>query len=291
MKSEWLKYNIPHLLILAGLLVLPLEAAAFCHEIELVKKKLSSAEPVTNLTFSSSLITGHLSLFTPVPATNNTGSVVIRWFGHATFQITSSKGTRILTDPHIRDYLPVPTLPQHIVTTSHNHTPHSNIWMARGKPVILEGLSHLDDDWKAIHRIIRDVSVYTVPAYHDKSQGLQRGKNAIFVFRVDDICIAHLGDLGHRLTKVQLKMLGKIDILLVPIAGGMYTVPADEAREVTKQVNPRIAVPMHYSWEDAAEEFTRGHPRVRKINSHTLKISKRQLPKAGEIVILSWNHD
>lgn len=290
MKSKRLKSKIHYLLILIGFLVLPRGAAAFCHEIELVKKTVKP-DLVSRPYSALWQVTDRSSLFTPLAAKSNGDSVHIRWFGHATFQITSSNGTRILTDPHIRDYLPVPSLPQHIVTTSHNHAPHSNIWMARGNPVILEGLSQPEDDWNVIYRSIRDVSVYTVPAYHDKSQGLQRGKNAIFVFRVNDICIAHLGDLGHKLTPPQLKMLGKIDVLLVPIAGGMYTVPADEAREVTKQVKPRIAIPMHYWWEGGAEEFSVGFPRVRVIKGHTLKISKKQLPKQTEIVILSWDND
>jgi L-ascorbate metabolism protein UlaG (beta-lactamase superfamily) len=136
---------------------------------------------------------------------------------------------------------------------------------------------------------IGDVSVYTVPAYHDKSQGLQRGKNAIFVFRIDEICIAHLGDLGHHLTPAQLKIMGKIDILLIPLAGGIYTITAGEAREVTKQINPRIAIPQHYWWDGAVEEYTQGHPRVRKINGRVLRISKKELPQPTEIVVLSWN--
>src|SRR3989304_226933 len=135
--------------------------------------------------------------------------------------------------------LPGPALPKQNVPTSHQNGPHSNLWMAKGNPVILEGLPPGGENWRAVHMSIKDVSVYTVPAYHDKSQGLQRGKNAIFVFRVDDICIAHLGDLGHLLTPDQLKMLGKIDILLVPLAGGVYTITASEAREVTKQGNPK----------------------------------------------------
>jgi L-ascorbate metabolism protein UlaG (beta-lactamase superfamily) len=149
--------------------------------------------------------------------------------------------------------------------------------MAKGSPVVLEGLTPSGDNWNNVHTNIRDVSVYTVPAYHDKSQGLQRGKNAIFVFRVDDVCIAHLGDLGHELTPAQLKMLGKIDILLVPIAGGFFTVTAAEAKEVTKQVKPRIAVPMHYDWEGQVTEYANGL-RARKLNGNVLKISKQELP-------------
>jgi len=290
MRRGKLKSFVHHLLIIVAFLILPREVSGFCHEIELVKKTVKS-DLVSRPSSALWQVTDHSSLFTPLAAKSDGDSVLIKWFGHATFQITSSNGTRILTDPHLRDYLPVPTLPQHIVTTSHNHAPHSNIWMARGNPVILEGLSQLDDDWNVIHRNIKDVSVYTVPAYHDKSQGLQRGKNAIFVFRVNNICIAHLGDLGHYLTPSQLKMLGKIDILLVPIRGGRYTIPADEAREVTQQVKPRIAIPMHYWREGGGEEFSAGFPRVRVIKGNTLKISKKQLPKQTEIVILSWDNN
>lgn len=236
----------------------------FCHQLELVQHEL--------LRFTA-------------PSKQ---PVHIDWFGHATFQITSSKGTRILTDPHTREHLPWPTSPQNIVTTSHNHWAHSNIDMAYGDPIVLDGLNE-EDDWNKIHINIADVSIYTVPAYHDKSQGFQRGKNAIFVFRVDGICIAHLGDLGHRLTQQQLKKLGKIDVLLVPIGGGRYTITAREGREVTKQVAPRIAIPMHYSWEGAEAPYIEGHKRVRKINHRRLSLERDKLPQPTEIVVLDWS--
>jgi L-ascorbate metabolism protein UlaG (beta-lactamase superfamily) len=242
----------------------PTRVLGFCHELEVVQNNFLRV------------------------ADSPSGPILIEWFGHSTFQITSSKGTRILTDPHGAYDLPHPTLPEHIVTTSHQHGPHSSVGMAPGNPVVLEGLKRTGEDWNKIYTTIRDVSVYTVPAFHDKSRGMQRGKNAIFVFRVDNICIAHLGDLGHLLTSEQLKMMGKIDILLVPIAGGYYTVTASEGREVTKQVNPAIAIPMHYWWEAAVTEFTQGMPRVKTMNSPAFKISKAELPKPTEIIVLPF---
>jgi L-ascorbate metabolism protein UlaG (beta-lactamase superfamily) len=246
------------------LLALPTRVLGFCHELEVVQGQFL-----------------RVAATTPAP-------VAVEWLGHSTFQITSSKGTRILTDPHGAFDLPRPTLPQHIVTTSHQHGPHNSVHMASGSPVILHGLTPGGENWQKISTTIRDVSVYVVPAFHDKSSGMQRGKNAIFVFRVDDICIAHLGDLGHLLTPDQLKMMGKIDILLVPVAGGFYTVTASEAREVTKQVNPKIAIPMHYWWEAAVTEFTQDMPRVKTSNSSVLKVSKPELPKQTEIFVLSY---
>jgi L-ascorbate metabolism protein UlaG (beta-lactamase superfamily) len=250
--------------LIAALLTLPRLAWSFCHELEVVQGSFF-----------------RVAASTPAP-------VEIEWFGHSTFQITSSKGTRVLTDPHGAFDLPHPTFPQDIVTTSHQHGPHSAVGMALGNPVVLQGLTPGGEDWNKIYTTIRDVSVYTVPAFHDKSRGMQRGKNAIFVFRIDDICIAHLGDLGHLLTPEQLKMMGKIDILLAPVAGGFYTVTASEAREVTKQVNPKIAIPMHYWWEAAVTEFTQGMPRVKTTNSPVLRISKPELPQQTEIVVLSF---
>jgi len=252
------------LLLLAMLVAVPRLAWSFCHELEVVQNRIVRVAAA------------------PAPA------VTIEWLGHSTFQITSSKGTRVLTDPHGAFDLPQPTLPQHIVTTSHRHGRHSAVHMAPGTPVILHGLTPAGEDWQKISTTIRDVSIYVVPAYHDKSRGMQRGKNAIFVFRVDDICIAHLGDLGHVLGPDQLKMMGKIDILLVPIAGGYYTVTPSEAREVTKLVNPRIAIPKHFWWEQAVKEYTQGLTRVKMMNSPVLKISKPELPQPIEVIVLPW---
>jgi L-ascorbate metabolism protein UlaG (beta-lactamase superfamily) len=252
-------------LLVALVIATPRLAAAFCHELEVVQNRMMRVAAG------------------PAPA------VTIEWLGHSTFQITSSKGTRVLTDPHGAFDLPRPTLPQHIVTASHRHGPHSAVHMAPGTPVILHGLTPAGEDWQKISTTIRDVSLYVVPAYHDKSRGMQRGKNAIFVFRIDDICIAHLGDLGHVLGPDQLKMMGKIDILLVPIAGGYYTVTPSEAREVTKLVNPKIAIPKHFWWEQAVRDYTQGLTRVRMTNTPVLKISKPELPQPIEVIVLPWH--
>jgi len=244
-----------------GLLIQPARVLAFCHELEVAGERVFRA------------------------AARRTPPITVEWMGHSMFQITSSKGTRVLTDPHGAFDLPRPTMPQHIVTSSHPHGPHSSVDMAPGTPVILHGISPRGDDWQKISTTIRDVSVYVVPAYHDKSRGMQRGKNAIFVFRIDDICIAHLGDLGHILTPDQLKMMGKIDILLVPVAGGMFTVTPTEAIEVTKLVKPAIAIPEHYWWEGGWQAFAGGFQRVRRLNTPELKIAKSELPKPTEIVV------
>jgi len=67
-------------------------------------------------------------------------------------------------------------------------------------------------------------------------------------------------------------------------------VTPEEAREVTAQVNPRIAIPMHYDWEGAVREYIRDNQRVRKLDGAVLKISKQELPPPTEIVVLSGRY-
>jgi L-ascorbate metabolism protein UlaG (beta-lactamase superfamily) len=188
-------------------------------------------------------------------------------------------------DPHGRLYPPPPIFPD-VVTTSHLHGNHSFIWMAQGNPIVLHGLKTDDGDWNPIHRVIRDVSIYTVPTYHDGQMGMARGKNAVFIVSMDQICVAHLGDLGHLLNETQIKMMGKIDILLVPLGQGGYRIGSDDAAKIVDQVKPKVVIPYHYDWEGYADDFASHFQRVRKLMGNSVKFSKNSFNPEMEIVVL-----
>ena len=63
---------------------------------------------------------------------------------------------------------------------------------------------------------------------------------------------------------------------------------AGEAREVTKQVNPKIAIPKHFWWEEAVREYTQGLTRVKMLKTPELKISKAELPQPIETIVMPW---
>ncbi|NIO07779.1 MAG: hypothetical protein GTO40_07125 [Deltaproteobacteria bacterium] len=157
--------------------------------------------------------------------------------------------------------------------------------LVRGDPIILRGLSDYGAEWNRISMSVRDVFVYNIPVYQN---GVDAGllKGAAFIFSVGELCIAHLGDLSHPLTQGQLKLIGKVDIVLTPI-GGRFTMGPDIAREVVQQLKPKIAIPMHYRDNlYQVEEFAEGF-RVRYLNSSTLTLSKSTLPKTTEIIVLT----
>ena len=62
---------------------------------------------------------------------------------------------------------------------------------------------------------------------------------------MDDYRICHLGDVGYVLSPEEIKSLGPIDVLLIPI-GGNFTIDGKEAAELAKSINSHIVIPMHY---------------------------------------------
>ncbi len=208
---------------------------------------------------------------------------IIQYFGHNFFQITTRKGTKIITDPLAPGMYPTPDVAPHVVTIGREHSNHNYVELAQGNPIILRGLIYDGADWNRISTNVRDVFIYNVPVYQNGHEGALKG--AAFVFDLGILCIAHLEDLSHTLTPEQIKQIGKVDIALVPI-GGVYTMPPRTAREVLEQIKPKIAIPMHYRDNFyILESFVKGLP-TRNQESDTLVVSKSSLPTATQIIVL-----
>ena len=132
-----------------------------------------------------------------------TPDATIEYFGHNFFQITSNKGTKIITDPIAPGMYPTPVVTPHVVTVGREHPNHNYVELAQGNPVILRGLGSYGAEWNKISTTVRDVLIYNVPVYQQAFGTALKG--AAFVFDLGVICIAHLGDLSHPLTPEQIK--------------------------------------------------------------------------------------
>src|SRR5918995_7160484 len=200
---------------------------------------------------------------------------LIEYFGHNFFQITSSKGTRIVTDPIAPGMYPTPVVTPHVVTVGREHPNHNYVELARGNPIILRGLGNYGAEWNKISTTVRDILIYTVPVYQQQFGNALKG--AAFVFDLGKLCIAHLGDLSHKLTPEQIKALGKVDVAMIPI-GGTFTMPPETAREVLEQLKPTIAIPMHYREDMSLLGMFLAGFKNRRLPRNTLVLSKATLP-------------
>ncbi|HHT9120681.1 MAG TPA: MBL fold metallo-hydrolase [Candidatus Hypogeohydataceae bacterium YC41] len=235
-----------------------------------------------------------LFLFVACWSSLSFGDVTLKWYGHACFLIESSQGTKILTDPLGEETgYPLPEVMPDVITISHEHFDHNYVRPYRNKPKVIRGLTTDGRDWEKVEETIKGVAISNVFTYHDKKRGKKDGLNAIFIFQLEGLKIVHLGDLGHLLDEEQIKTLGEIDVLLIPI-GGIVTIDPYEASEVLEQLKPKIAIPMHYKTPDSTfnfystKYFIQDKTNVRKQGGNTLRLSKDNLPDKPEIVILDY---
>lgn len=212
--------------------------------------------------------------------------MTITWFGQSCFKI-QDKDVTLITDPYGRDSgFKLPRLTADIVTVSHDHLDHNNIEEVKGTssgtPFTITSPGEYE---------VKGVFVYGIPLRHDKNDGQDQELNIAYRIEMENISIAHLGNISHNLTEDQVSKLDGVDILLVPV-GGKYTVGAHEAAEIVNKIEPRIVIPMHYKIPglkvdiETVDKFLKetGAGKVEKIPK--LKIVKKDLPQEETKVIL-----
>lgn len=221
----------------------------------------------------------------------------VRWFGQSFFQIETPGGKKIVTDPHQIPAFGRPVVSADIITVSHNHDDHNIVEVVEGHKSarVFRGLKEGKGrvEWEKIDEKVGAIKVRSVPSYHDNENGFSRGKNTIFLFTADGLTFCHLGDLGHDLNDDQVKLVGKIDVLMVPI-GGTYTINGEVAKKLVEKLKPRLYVlPMHYgvpNYDDlnGPEEFLDGQKlKVQRVlASNELSIPPDAKPDAPTIVLL-----
>jgi L-ascorbate metabolism protein UlaG (beta-lactamase superfamily) len=226
----------------------------------------------------------------------------ISWHGQSFFTIKTGKGTRIAIDPHaIPEYGRMLGLKADIILISHNHNDHTQVDVienSKDKDVrIITGLKGggLKADWNQVDETVKDVRIRSVGVYHDDMEGMKSGKNSIFILEVDGWTIAHLGDLGHLLSPAQLKRIGPVDVLMIPV-GGVYTLNGSQAKEVVAQIKPKEYIfPMHcgtkvYDELLPATEFLQDQERAKVTSSKDNRLSLNRDPQRPRPLIVQLNY-
>jgi len=224
----------------------------------------------------------------------------LRWFGHSYFVLVTTAGTRVAFDPHAINEYGAPIIAPDIVVISHLHNDHNRKEVfsnAESKDlkvfngVVVKGKS---TDWAKLDEKEKDVRVRSVGTYHDVEEGAKRGKNGVMIVEADGLVFCHLGDLGHELSEEQVKAIGKVDVLMIPV-GGIYTINGETAKKVVDQLKPRLFIlPMHYGtkvYEDlpGPDEFLDGQKTVRKLEgTNLLEIPPDLKTEKPAVVILGW---
>ena len=211
----------------------------------------------------------------------------ITWIGHACFLIEGIEGN-VVTDPFASSvpYSFPPNLAADVITVSHGHFDHNAADRVQGDPALMEATGHLE---------VRGIPFVGIASHHDDQGGAERGSNTIYLFELDGLHIAHLGDLGEPLNKNQISALSKVEILLIPV-GGTYTIDAHQAAEICSQLpSLRLVIPMHFKTDpiddwpiETVDPFAEIMDNVRRISGSTVSVDRDTLPESLEVWILHY---
>ncbi len=219
-----------------------------------------------------------------IPASLPQGATLqITYLGHSSFLIESAGGVTAVTDYNgaVRA-----TVTPDIVTMNNAHSTHFTESVEPGVEFILRGWDPAGG--MAAHKVTKDdVLVRNVPTNVRGLGGTRYNGNSIFVFEIGDLCIAHLGHLHHVLTDQHLADLGIIDILFVPVDGGL-TMSHATALEVIRQIGAPLVIPMHFVSQGALSQFVsliEGRYRVSVNETPTVALSRQTLPRDTFLVL------
>jgi L-ascorbate metabolism protein UlaG (beta-lactamase superfamily) len=221
----------------------------------------------------------------PIPVqTFVEGDVTITYAGHSTYIIETPAGVRIATDySGVYGSDPLPR----VVTMNKAHRTHFSDHPNPGIEYVLRGWN--PDGGPAKHAVVIDDVYIRNVATDIRTWGgdLERDGNSIFIFEVAGLCIGHLGHLHTRLSDAQFGQIGRLDILMVPIDGGM-TQSLGSMSEITTRLYSSMILPMHRH-STAIGEFTRMMGEGFAVEfrpSRSLKVSLKTLPSRPTIVVL-----
>ncbi len=205
----------------------------------------------------------------------------IKWLGHASFLIKTN-GKTILTDPFDETIGYKPNFPSvDIVLVSHEHFDHNAVGKVPSYKEIIKGY---------VEKYIDGIKIKGIRGYHDNKQGRLRGEVTMFKIESEGRSLIHLSDIGTVLTEEQVKEIGKVDIVMIPV-GGIYTVGPKEAWKIVEQLNPKIVLPMHYKTPFLkfdllpVYKFLEGREYTEK---NELEINTHPLPEKTQIIVLKY---
>ncbi len=206
----------------------------------------------------------------------------IRWHGHACFEIANGKV--IVIDPHDGTSIgiPPPKTKADIILITHEHFDHNQARVVeKPESIVVRESRELDG-----------IKIDVINAYHDKEKGMKRGEIKIFKVEYGGIKFCHLGDLGHLLDNEMIAKIGNIDILFIPV-GGVFTINAREAMEMSRKIDTKVIVPMHYKIEGLSLPIERIDEFIETIEfpvryvANEIEIEREDLPSEKEVWVFS----
>ena len=218
----------------------------------------------------------------------NEFTVRLSYIDHSMYLIQTHSGLNAITD--YTGFIGATNLVPDVVTMNNAHDSHwtpfpdSKIthvlpgWRQHGQPAEY----HLDLGEVLVRNVTTDI--------RDRFGGGTRIKdnNSIFVFEVGGLCIGHLGHLHHEPTDEQFAALGRLDVVMAAVDGGL-TVDTPTMIRIVRRLKSSIVLPMHWFSRNSLDAFlagVAGEFLIERRSTSEIEVSLRTLPTRPTVVVL-----
>ncbi|MFT6104587.1 MAG: L-ascorbate metabolism protein UlaG (beta-lactamase superfamily) [Paracoccaceae bacterium] len=222
--------------------------------------------------------------FEPLP---DADTVRINYVDHAMFLLETAGGLTVATD--YTGFMGTSNFAPDIVTMNNAHDSH---WTGYPDP----NIAHVLKGWRTngvpadIRLDLGEMLVRNVTTDIRSRWGGEpvTDGNSIFIFEVGGMCIGHLGHLHHEPSAEQYAAIGRLDIVMAPVDGGMTIDRASLIRMLTR-MRASIVIPMHWFGpsnldlflQNMADDFD-----IVRFESSFLETSLKKLPGRPTVMVL-----
>ncbi len=211
-------------------------------------------------------------------------TVRITYIDHAMFLIQAGEVSAI-TD-YAGFHGPTTFLPD-AVTMNNAHSTHWTPAPDPAIPHVLPGWAEAEGP-RDHHLDLGDMLIRNVHTDTRRGGFVQPAGNSIFVFEAAGLCIGHLGHLHHMPTEAQLAALGRLDVVMAAVDGGL-TLDHPTLIGLLSRLRSSVVIPMHWFGRSTLETFIAGMPEsfaVERPGDSVVEVSLRALPDRPTVLVL-----
>ena len=227
---------------------------------------------------------------------NSANGLTVRWLGHTCYLFTGG-GLQVLINPF-----------RQIGCTAGYRNPKVNTDLVLISSRLLDEGSV--DGFSGNPALLYEPGVYQfngtqiqgIRTIKDRQKGRRFGTNVAWMWKQAGIKILHLGGLAGPIEIEERILIGRPDVMFVPVGGGPKSYTPEEAKQTIQTLKPKVVIPMHYKTQAAdpatcdlvpLENFLQvmGETPVQRIASDTVTFQSGNLPSEGSVIgVLSYQY-
>ncbi len=220
--------------------------------------------------------------------TDDEFTVRISYIDHSMYLLQTYGGLDVVTD--YNGFIGAVGLVPDVVTMNNAHEthwtafPHPDIdhvlegWWQNGEPAEY----YLDLGEMLIRNATTDIR-----NRFDNTVAVE-DNNSIFIFEVAGLCIGHLGHLHHEPSDETYAAIGRLDVVMAAVDGGM-TVNTETMIRIVNRFKSSVVLPMHWWFGGSLDRFLDGVSNefdIDRRGTNSMELSLRNLPSRPTVVVL-----